>query len=371
MNDVKLLHPELQPIVEQFLAKCKEQGFPVIITQTMRTKDEQDALYAQGRTKPGSIVTNVKYPNSGHCWGVCFDFARNVKGKEWDNSDRFFNKVGAIGKSLGLSWGGDWSGFVDLPHLEMAKYMPNNSTSMLVQKYGTPENFKATWGKAPAPAPATPPTTAPVQGPLVDQLVSLGVIDNKDYVKDVNAPLFDSLMSNATRPKLLHRNIDNGITDVETALKVLFDAGIITAPDHWRGIINGGNAKVKRIILSMANRSRVVMEKIIEAEAGGEDDKGKLLVGNVVMNRHRVSSFPNGIYNVVFQKDQFAPIVDGAYNRVKPSDRTKAAVDRVLNGEDQSQGATFFQTINSATANSWHEKNLQKLFDYGGHRFYK
>jgi len=95
------------------------------------------------------------------------------------------------------------------------------------------------------------------------------------------------------------------------------------------------------------------------------------LVANVIMNRHRNSSFPNGIYNVVFQKDQFSPVSNGAYSRAKPSDKTKRAVDRVLNGEDPSQGATFFQTIASAKPNTWHEQNLNKVKDYGGHRFYK
>jgi len=145
MRDVKMLHPELQIIVEKFLLKCKEQGLPVLITQTMRTKEAQDALYAQGRTKPGRIVTQVMYPNSAHCWGVAFDLCRNVKGKEWDNTDKFYNKVGAIGKSLGLTWGGDWKDFVDLPHFEMAKFLPNNSAATLIKQYGTPDKFIAGW----------------------------------------------------------------------------------------------------------------------------------------------------------------------------------------------------------------------------------
>ncbi len=147
-REVALLHPELQEIVTEFLSLCLSKGLPVIITQTWRSKQEQDQLYAQGRTKPGSIVTNCKYPLSPHCWGVAFDFCRNVRGREYDDSDGFFKKVGAVGKGLGLAWGGDWKGFVDKPHLELAKYLPGNSVSQLQKQYGTPENFKKTWRTA-------------------------------------------------------------------------------------------------------------------------------------------------------------------------------------------------------------------------------
>lgn len=147
-RDIKLLHPELQLIINEFYIKCKESNLNVLITETFRTKQEQDALYAQGRTTAGNIVTNVKYPNSAHCWGVAFDFCRNVRGREYDDSDGFFKKVGSIGKSLGLSWGGDWVRPVDKPHLQMKKYMPDETTKFLVSKYKIPDNFKKTWNNS-------------------------------------------------------------------------------------------------------------------------------------------------------------------------------------------------------------------------------
>lgn len=146
-RDKTLLHPELQEIVQQFEAKCKAAGLNVLVTETFRTKAEQDALYAKGRTAPGNIVTNCRYPNSPHCWGVAFDFCRNVRGREYDDSDGFFKKCGEIGKSLGLFWGGDFRSFVDKPHLEMKEFLPNNSVKTLQAKYGTPENFIKSWVK--------------------------------------------------------------------------------------------------------------------------------------------------------------------------------------------------------------------------------
>ena len=144
-RDIKLLHPKLRRIVPEILAKCKAAGLPVLVTQTLRTQAEQDALYWQGRTTPGKIVTNVRWPNGAHCWGVAFDFCRNVRGREYDDSDGFFAKVASIAKPYGLRWGGDWTRFVDKPHLELAEFMPGGSAAWLIKTYGSPEKFMAAW----------------------------------------------------------------------------------------------------------------------------------------------------------------------------------------------------------------------------------
>jgi peptidoglycan L-alanyl-D-glutamate endopeptidase CwlK len=145
MRGTEHLHPELQKICGEFLRICLDNGLNVKITDTLRSKEEQDALYAQGRTAPGDIVTTVKYPNSAHNWGVAFDICRNVKGREYDDSDNFFAKCGLIGESLGLTWGGLWESFQDKPHFELKKFMPNSSTKWLRETYGDPDNFKKTW----------------------------------------------------------------------------------------------------------------------------------------------------------------------------------------------------------------------------------
>lgn len=141
-----LLHPEMQKKADEFEKKCKEAGLNVLITETFRTVAEQNALYAKGRTTSGKIVTNCKGNEyqSPHQWGCAFDFCENVKGKEYANAS-FFKKCGAIGKSIGLFWGGDFRTFYDSPHLEYPKYIVGNSTSTLKKKYGTPDKFIATW----------------------------------------------------------------------------------------------------------------------------------------------------------------------------------------------------------------------------------
>lgn len=146
-RDLSLIHPKLRALCEVIKAECEKQNLPVLFTDGMRTKAEQDALYAQGRTKPGTIVTNASYPNSTHNWGIAVDFCRNVKGKEYDDTDNFFARVGAIAKSFGLSWGGDWTTFVDKPHLQLKEFSPTGTTAYLRSTYGTPEKFIATWKK--------------------------------------------------------------------------------------------------------------------------------------------------------------------------------------------------------------------------------
>lgn len=141
MRDINLLHPALKPLALALVAKCKAQGIDILITETWRTKAEQDGLYAKGRTAPGSIVTNAKYPWSLHCWGVAFDFVPLKAGKPDYGTISTFERVGAIGESLGLEWGGRWQSFVDRPHFQLRGYKWQN----LQSKYGTPERFKATW----------------------------------------------------------------------------------------------------------------------------------------------------------------------------------------------------------------------------------
>lgn len=60
------LHPDLQPLCQRFLERCAERQVDVLITCTWRSNEEQDALYAIGRTKPGKRATNARGGQSAH-----------------------------------------------------------------------------------------------------------------------------------------------------------------------------------------------------------------------------------------------------------------------------------------------------------------
>lgn len=147
MRDITLCHPRLQKLAAQLLEECSKQGLQIKIGETLRTVEEQDALYAQGRTKPGSIVTNAKGSSysSYHQWGTAFDIYRNDGQGAYKESGRFFEKVGAIGVSIGLEWGGNWKSIVDKPHFQLPDW--GSSTSGIKKLYATPEQFMKTWNE--------------------------------------------------------------------------------------------------------------------------------------------------------------------------------------------------------------------------------
>ena len=117
-RDIDRLRPDVAANCRKWLELCKEAGLNVLVTQTVRDKEYQESLYAQGRTKPGSIVTNGKVPTfHADTAGLAFDFCKNVKGHEYDDN-AFFHKAAAIAKGLGFSWGGDWKSFPDMPHIQ-------------------------------------------------------------------------------------------------------------------------------------------------------------------------------------------------------------------------------------------------------------
>ena len=115
-RDLADLRADVRANVETLLELCRDQGLDMLITQTLRDDEYQAYLYEQGRTRPGAIITNAKR-TSFHGAGLAVDFARNVKGHEYDDLSFFIN-VATIAKGIGFSWGGDWRSFVDRPHLQ-------------------------------------------------------------------------------------------------------------------------------------------------------------------------------------------------------------------------------------------------------------
>ncbi len=116
-----------------------------------------------------------------------------------------------------------------------------------------------------------------------------------------------------------------------------------------------------------------VMLQIVQAEAGGCDSRGKILVANVIMNRVRSSEFPDDITSVVYEKSQFSPVSNGSINRVQVTEDTIECVNRALDGEDYSQGALYFMNRSASYDGNvrWFDGSLSFLFSHGGHEFFK
>jgi peptidoglycan L-alanyl-D-glutamate endopeptidase CwlK len=121
INSRKLedLHPKVKALCEQFIIACDKVDIDILITSTYRDMESQKALYAQGRTTKGKIVTNAKAGQSFHNYRVAFDFVPITGGKcDWTNIG-LFTRCGRIAESIGLEWAGAWKGrFRELAHCQ-------------------------------------------------------------------------------------------------------------------------------------------------------------------------------------------------------------------------------------------------------------
>lgn len=121
------LHPVVAERAEVLRQRAAQIGIVIRFTDGFRSFEEQEALFAQGRTTAGNIVTNARGGESYHNYGLAVDYAIEAGPNViWDldydgngngRSDWF--EVAEIAKELGFSWGGDWESFKDYPHLQM------------------------------------------------------------------------------------------------------------------------------------------------------------------------------------------------------------------------------------------------------------
>lgn len=124
------LHPTVRDEISKIINECNKSltgRAQVRITQGLRTFEEQNELYAIGRTKPGKKITNAKGGQSVHNYGFAVDICLVIDGKmaSWDTAKDWDNDTTAdwyecvkIFAKFGWNWGGNWKTFKDLPHFE-------------------------------------------------------------------------------------------------------------------------------------------------------------------------------------------------------------------------------------------------------------
>jgi peptidoglycan L-alanyl-D-glutamate endopeptidase CwlK len=113
------LLPQVKIRVQKFLDSAKAAGIDLLVTSTYRDNASQTALYAQGRTAPGKIVTYAKAGQSWHNHRCAVDVVPIVAGKPvWDVKNPVWQEVGKLGKAAGLEWAGDWKRFKEYPHFQ-------------------------------------------------------------------------------------------------------------------------------------------------------------------------------------------------------------------------------------------------------------
>lgn len=126
----------------------------------------------------------------------------------------------------------------------------------------------------------------------------------------------------------------------------------------------------------MSDNDYATLLSIVEAESGGEDIEGRIMVANVILNRVASDRFPDSVYDVVWEvvggMAQFSPTEDGRISSVTISETTEEAVKKAIEGTDLSEGALFFVAKDQASQDNvkWFESDLKPLFEHGVHSFY-
>ncbi|HWK52763.1 MAG TPA: M15 family metallopeptidase [Hyphomicrobiales bacterium] len=117
-KNIATLLPEVRPLARALVHKAAAAGIQIKVLSGLRTYEEQDALYAQGRTASGNKVTNAKGGYSNHNFGIAFDVGV-FEGTRYLGDSPKYKAVGALGMELGLEWGGNWKSIVDQPHFQL------------------------------------------------------------------------------------------------------------------------------------------------------------------------------------------------------------------------------------------------------------
>jgi len=146
LENIATLDPKCREMFLHFtrLAKATAatMGCDYVLISGNRSYEEQDALYAQGRTKPGEKVTNAKGGYSNHNFGIAGDFGV-FRGKAYlDGTDaamaaKVHRACSVHAAACGLEWGGSWKSFTDLPHYEVRTGLSMDAKRKLMKEKGS------------------------------------------------------------------------------------------------------------------------------------------------------------------------------------------------------------------------------------------
>lgn len=123
------------------------------------------------------------------------------------------------------------------------------------------------------------------------------------------------------------------------------------------------------VVVELTDEEKDLLLRIGMAELGKEKCETCIaLVMCTVLNRVRSERFSSTVKGVLYAQDQFTPVMDGSFDKAVPNDACYAALDLVIHGWDESQGALFYEFCEGE---SWHSKNLKLLTEHCNTRFYE
>ncbi|OHE76917.1 MAG: hypothetical protein A3F67_05125 [Verrucomicrobia bacterium RIFCSPHIGHO2_12_FULL_41_10] len=124
-RDIRFAHKRILDVWPRLKADFgMDTKLTLEISCTYRSPQAQNDIYQIGRTKPGSIVTNIdgltKFSKHNYFPSLAIDVFVTMAGKVaaiWD--PKVFDPLGELAEKYGLIWGGNWKDFVDKPHIEL------------------------------------------------------------------------------------------------------------------------------------------------------------------------------------------------------------------------------------------------------------
>lgn len=154
MNDASLarlsqVHPKLSNLIQQLASQLAAEGIDLHVTQGLRSFQQQADLYAQGRTKPGPIVTNAPPGHSWHEFGLAVDVVPfDAQGKpDWNADHPAWKRIVEVGISLGLFSGTQFHSIKDTPHFQLTGNFPTSPTDDVRSLYES-SGLQAVWSAA-------------------------------------------------------------------------------------------------------------------------------------------------------------------------------------------------------------------------------
>lgn len=156
---LKYVMPELADRVRELAARCladrsvSATGFEIRVTQGLRSWNEQDALYAKGRTAPGPKVTNCEGGHSWHNFGMAVDLVPDDTTRDgfqcdWNSAHPVWRVMEDLARGLGLECGAFWRTFVDAPHVQLTGRFPVGAPDDEVRQLFKDGGMRAVWDEA-------------------------------------------------------------------------------------------------------------------------------------------------------------------------------------------------------------------------------
>jgi peptidoglycan LD-endopeptidase CwlK len=119
-RNLMTLHPDAQRAARMFMRRVVNAGFNLRILSGTRSYAEQDALFEQGRSKPGPVVTHARGGESNHNFGLAWDIGLFATDGSYLAESALYDEVPRAGLLPVLEWGGNWVTFKDRPHYQLA-----------------------------------------------------------------------------------------------------------------------------------------------------------------------------------------------------------------------------------------------------------